>query len=769
MKGEKETEETYQNKGGKFIMANLDFSKQVKYAEDNILHGNKEAALGRALLEPFASVNSGSRKLMYAKELDQVFPLINGEICAVGTGYEIRYGDLSSSIKTVDDDYIMLAKIPKFSFAPDHHYFAIMGKANKKELTVFERISFTPIGEAYGFLNNNSVVDSIGIGDYIPKGTKLAKSVAFDDYGNRKDGINLNTVYMSLDDNYEDSIIIRKGAAKKYTSPLFHIFQMVIPDNYIPLNLHGDGNVYKVIPDIGEPVPDCIVAGFRPEVKDESYFTQQKHMLCKLMMPDEKYIVHGDNLRVVDVNIYPNNTDILRNSPYYAQFNMYYQEQLRFAKQVEDTVGQYLAQGYTTDYNLQKLLFNSKRVLRGDKYVDKRLYSNMIVDITVLEERELGVGDKLADRNGGKGVVSNIWPDEKMPILADGTIADAVINSPTMYGRENPAQCLEVSITHVSRELIDYIIDNNIPHEQALDMVVKYVTLVVPNEGECLQNFLDSVSTEDQIYYLESILQAGVINISSKPMSESFTIDKLNELYKAFPMIGQSDIYVPLKDSNGNMRRVKARRKTVMGKRYTLRLKQFSEEKFSAVSLSSTNLRNENVKSKAATNYKSAHSSTCNRLGYQEAGCLSHAGPDYTVSNLMIHSASPHARRLCEAMLTGDPYDVDIEMTNESKNRTAEFAETYLKTIGARITFKKKLKDTARAIMFNCVSFFKGKPEDKGMKECVSFIDQEGYDFWGEYQKREALAAENKDRKDMIYPVRFKLRKKGYGGSKENK
>ena len=86
-------------------MASLDFGKQVKYAEENILHGNKEAALGRALLEPFASVNSGARKLMYAKELDQVFPLIDGEIAAVQTGYEIRYGEKSSSIKETDDDY----------------------------------------------------------------------------------------------------------------------------------------------------------------------------------------------------------------------------------------------------------------------------------------------------------------------------------------------------------------------------------------------------------------------------------------------------------------------------------------------------------------------------------------------------------------------------------------------------------------------------------------------------------------------------------------
>ena len=114
-------------------------------------------------------------------------------------------------------------------------------------------------------------------------------------------------------------------------------------------------------------------------------------------------------------------------------------------------------------------------------------------------------------------------------------------------------------------------------------------------------------------------------------------------------------------------------------------------------------------------------------------------------------------------MLTEDPYDVNIEMTNESKNRTAEFAETYLKTIGARLTFVKKLKDTAQAVMFNCVSFFKGRPKDKGAEECVRFIEEPGYDFCAAYVKNMERYEKNKKRKDLFYPVRFKLKKKGYG------
>ena len=737
-------------------MASLDFSQKVQSNVENITHGNKEAMLGRALNEPFSSMNSGSRKLMYAKELEQVFPLIDGEQAVVETGYEIRYGDRSSSIVKAPEDCYVLCKIPKYSFAPDHHYYMIVGYAHSRTLDVIEKVPYTYITESYGYLNNTGGMDGLRPGDYVAKDTLLKKSVAFDDYGNRRDGRNLKTIYMALDHNYEDSIIVSQPAARNYCSPLIHQIKMIVPKNFIPLNLHGGDQIYKVLPDIGERIPDCVVAGFRPEVKDESYFAQQKTMLQKLLMSDEKYVVHGGNLSVMDINIRPNDLDIMKDSPYYAQINMYYEEQLRFAREVEQAVSKYNIEGYELSYDLQKLYFECKRLLRGDKYVDKGSYDNMIIFVTVLEERYLGIGDKLADRNGGKGVVSNIWPEWMMPMLEDGTRADVIINSPTMYGRENPAQCIEVSITHVSRELLRYIQDNNLPSDRAIALIIKYINMIAPKQAEALKKMTDGLEERDLLYYLESVLQSHFIKVSSKPITESFDIDRLNELYKAFPFIGQSDIYVPLMDSNGKYRLVKSRRKSVLGVRYTLRLKQFAEEKFSAVSMSSTNLRNENVKSKAATNYRTAHSSTCNRLGYQEAGCLSHMGTEYTVANLMIHSTSPHARRLTEQMETGDPHSVDIQMTEESKNRNAEFAETYLKAIGLRMNFIKRVKQKVHAMLMHAVRF-RGRPEDKGLKQAVRFIDEPGYDFWEHYLEREHAPEPDK----KLQPaVAFHFRKK---------
>lgn len=118
-------------------------------------------------------------------------------------------------------------------------------------------------------------------------------------------------------------------------------------------------------------------------------------------------------------------------------------------------------------------------------------------------------------------------------------------------------------------------------------------------------------------------------------------------------------------------------------------MKQYAEEKFSATSLSATNIRNENAKSKATKEYKSLYSHTPIRFGEMELNSFEHLGPEKIIEVLLIHSVSPHGRQLVEQFSTGDPYLMNIRLDNDSSNRSAEIAQTYLKTIGLRLNIKK--------------------------------------------------------------------------------
>lgn len=130
---------------------------------------------------------------------------------------------------------------------------------------------------------------------------------------------------------------------------------------------------------------------------------------------------------------------------------------------------------------------------------------------------------------------------------------------------------------------------------------------------------------------------------------------------------------------------------------------------------------------------------------------MAHIGVDTLISNMMIHSLSPQGRRLVEQMYTGDPFKIDIKLDSNSKNRSAEIANTYLKTIGRRMVFIKKPKNIKK-ITFCPVSFDKYP-----ITPAVSFVPEsmrEGFDYEKDFQERQNLA-DAKKKAGAKSPVKF--------------
>ena len=83
-----------------------------------------------------------------------------------------------------------------------------------------------------------------------------------------------------------------------------------------------------------------------------------------------------------------------------------------------------------------------------------------------------------------------------------------------------------------------------------------------------------------------------------------------------------------------------------------------------------------------------------------ELGDLGHMGMEHVIEFLMIHSVSPHARRLVEQIFTEDPYLVNIRLDGNSKNRSAEILAAYMKFLGYRLVFEKKKKHFIKPVTF---------------------------------------------------------------------
>ena len=729
-------------------MAGLDFSQKVDQAASKL--ESIEGMLGKGLLMPFKGSVAGARALMHNSHRDHIFPLISGEKAVIETGYEIRFGDYSSSITRADTNYNVVAKISKFSFAPNHHYWLIVQDINTKRLDLVERISYFPITESYGYLYNNEYLDTLNVGDLIPKDQIVQKSLAFDEYNNRTDGVNMNVAYFALDDNMEDSIIFSDVAAGKLTSPLVKPVEIMINDNDIPLNIYGDDKIYKVIPDIGEDIQNANLIALRREKKEESYFAQSVDRLKNITMSDDIKQVKG---KVVDIYIYCNNPAIL-DGHYYSQLKMYYNEVKRANAEIVQVVLPYVAQGCELSYQLQKKFAIAKQVTNGDMYIGKRTFSNIVLNITVLEELKMGPGDKASNRFGGKGVISSIYPQAMMQrftnSMGEYEYVDIIFNSSTMINRENVGQTFELSITHIGRWIIKHIKSNKLPLKESYNLVLKYIKFCSPQQGEMLEREVNNMTRDELIYFMEDIINSKEIHLSMRPLSDGMTIDKLNDLYKLFPFVEQDKVEVPLISSTGELRYIKARRPIVIGTQYILRLKQYAEDKFIATSLSATNIRNENIKSKSKKDFKDLYSNTPIKFGNMEINNMLHAGPEVVISNMMIHSLSPQGRRLVEQMYTGDPFSIDIKLDSDSKNRSAEIANTYLKTIGRRLCFYKQKKHIERITV--CPIAFDHEP----VEFPIMFVPEEkreGFDYIKDFNDRMEFLKKLKRNKNAECPI----------------
>lgn len=711
-----------------------------------------EQMLGKCLNQPNTWSNAGARKILFSTQYDQRLPLMHPEVPLVATGYENQYGEFSSSFKVTDSEYSVLKKIKKYSFCDDDYYL-IIKKTDGNEIGVIERKSYSHNTESYGYLNDCSYLDSLQEGEgIIPKGTVYQKSTGFDDYNNRQDGVNLLTIYLANDKTKEDGIIISESAAKKLSVPLFKKITITINDNDIPLNLYGNDQVYKFLPDIGEK-SDGLLCGIRREKKEESLYTQSFHMLRQILMSDDKYTESG---KVIDIDIACNNPEKLKSSVYSSQLAMYYDESMRFASEVVRFVEGYLKMGYKFSHDLQILYDISKEKLKGTQFVkDSKLFSNIIVEVTLLQEYPMGVGDKLTNRYGGKGVVSAVRPDYLMPILDNGKTIEVIYNQNTSINRCNPSQQIEMSINFQTDRLLEFIGTKVFDASTFIEMYLDYIKILSPELCEYLQSTISQMTDEDMMIYLDSLAESGVM-VSLRPIVEAVNMDKLEEIYDKFPFIKPYKMSVPMISSTGEVRYIDARRDVIAGKQYIYRLKQYAEDKFSVTSLSSTNMKNENCRSRTNKDHKAPYSKTPIQFGNMETGDLGHMGMETVIINLMIYSVSPKARRLCEQMLTCNPFDINIKLDSEASNRSVEILNAYLKSMGYEIIFKKRLKSERTPMLITPMQVIPGieKPSLNNLMHPMVIYDKLPFKYAGDSKlERDQYDFYLKEKNGMLHPM----------------
>lgn len=666
----------------------VDIDKHIMAASEKY-NDDMEKMLGIGLNMPFECTNSASRKNMFSSQYQQRVCLEDPEIPYISTGYENLFGQRSSAYVQTDRKWRVIGKIEKFSNAPGHHYYLFVIDEHNN-MDVVERVSYCHNTESYGFLYNNEYLDKLQVGSEIPSNQTVKKSKSFDTADNYMTGKNLRVAYIADASTTEDAIEISESASMALARPEIKKVTILINDNDIPLNLYGDDNVYKIMPDIGEDIKNGIICGTRTERNDEIFFTQSGERLKVPMINDTTFKTKG---RVIDINVYCNRDIATSNNGIYeGQLSYYDRDYKRFCGEVVELLRNYIDNSmYKKTHELSKLYTTCEDVISGKQYFKDNVFSNIVVELTVYRKAPLEVGDKVTSRYGGKGVISKIISDNEMPrVSGTDEIIDLIWNQATCVNRLNPGQLFELSLNFIASNITKYLLTFAKDIDICIDTLKRFFDIVSDDYSRYLISNIDSCINDDEAAFTvyDCLAENGDgLYIPLEPITECITLDTLMDLYKEFPWITPVFMDVPIRGSRGRIRFVQSKKPSIVAKQYIYRMKQNAEEKHSSTSMSATNVRCLNSKSKAAKMFIRTHSNTPIRFGEMENSIFMLMGAEIQVQNLMIYSTSPQGRRDAKQML--ESYEFNVTLGEDGKSRSAEILNAIIKAMGLKFEFKK--------------------------------------------------------------------------------
>ncbi len=352
-------------------------------------------------LVPFLNGMQGNRAIMGAKFQTQALPLTEREAPLVqaaasrpGQSMEqemarmiVPTSPFDGVVEDIDDEYIYIRPHgEKHAATKDFATKTPQGTYKLHYDTYFPLASKT-------YLHNDIKVK---VGDTVKKDQTLADSVATKD-GTLALGKNLSIAYMAYyGKNSNDAVVISEGAAKKLTSE--HMYKESLPKD-----------------------SDTVLGKNKYLVYYGMRF--RKEQLDKL---DENGIAKkGALLNYGDPIILG-----LRKAPPSPEAQLLGNFHKSLVKPYRDVTVTWDRQ---TVGKVQDVTNAARQVM-----------------VTLLTQEPMKVGDKLANRFGGKGVVSEIVPDERMIQDESKKPIDVLFTSAGIVSRINPAQVVEAALGKVA-------------------------------------------------------------------------------------------------------------------------------------------------------------------------------------------------------------------------------------------------------------------------------------------------------------------------------
>lgn len=668
-------------------MSKLNLKEELLKKEEEF--NGKDDIFGMTLLTDPGYISS-SRSIMFTSHLRQFVNLVNPYFPKVFTNYENVVGENSTGYYKADHDMEVVDIIPRFDDGVNngHLYFMFLYDRKNDRYSMIEKKVVEDLTEKFGFQYDNSNMDSKEIGDTIKAGEVLYASTSYGEDMIYRYGRNVTTMYTIENHTIEDAIVCSESFARSMVSKEVETVKVSLNDNDIFCNIYGDGSNYKCFPDIGETVKDGILCAKRRIHNNQVLYDLKKSNLRKInFMNDTLFYINGT---LVDIIIYSNKTmDEIPDNIFNRQIRHYLSMQNAFYELVRDRCKAIIESGskFSTDitFYYQKAI----DVLDPDtKWCEENnsVFNNIVIEFLVERDSGLTIGQKITGRQGNKGVISKILPDDQMPFLENGKRVDVMLNALGVINRLNSMQIFEQSINFVCNCVVERL-KTLTSREEKEKLLFDIIGRFSKTEYDDLLEYYNGLSTNaDKDQFFEDIYTDGIF-IHLPPMWEkdSGTIfDKLSKIYSDYDWIKPVDVYV-----NRFGRKIKILKPLIIGDIYMIKLKQTSKKGFSARSTGALSKKGVPDKSYKTKNHQDLYSSTPIRIGDQENVNSSIGVPPEIIARLhLFYRCSVMGRMdLGKRLATTMKGLKHFKFEPDFKNRNVEILQAYLKAMGLKIEF----------------------------------------------------------------------------------
>lgn len=316
----------------------------------------------------------------------------------------------------------------------------------KNEINAIEVKRYDKFDKHFSFEHRQTdVMKNIDVGDVLKKGTQLTRTNSEVHPGVY--GFGLRTNVLSITDKIiaEDAVVISESYAERSKFKLIETVTFSFGGDKVPVNLYGDDEEYKILPDIGEHISDTnIVAAIR-DANNEEYLIRFQGSNIGDPDPtfDDIVIAKGSSGIVKDIRVintrkpksgtyYTNTEDQVAK---YADMDRLYRQ--KFVSSVDHIMREYPNVKIGGELHVAYVnytIIDDDRVKNTYKQADLDTWR---IEVDIEYEVKPYVGMKFTTIHGAKGIVSEIRPDDQMDVDKNGLRADMLIDSASVISRMN--------------------------------------------------------------------------------------------------------------------------------------------------------------------------------------------------------------------------------------------------------------------------------------------------------------------------------------------